>query len=338
MASPGPLGLVAGAVAGPPWPVVLWPLLFGLGGYLLLTSPSQPVGRPRPDLRRRLRRLDADERARDDLEARGDAPAGRLFASPLLERLLRPAVEDLGRWTQAGLARTGLTWGRRGEETARRLALVRPGVGLPQFLGEKAAAGLVGLALFPLLNAAGLHPLGPWPAWLWLAAGAAAYLGPDWELERRVAARRAEALMELPALLDLLTIAVSAGLALEQALERVAAAGRGAAAAELQEAARALRLGGTLSGALQALAGRSAVPELAAVAGQLRAAHEQGLPLVPALAAQAAALRERKRLRILRVGGEASVRMLLPVALFIFPVLFVVLLVPAGQELLRLGG
>ena len=74
--------------------------------------------------------------------------------------------------------------------------------------------------------------------------------------------------------------------------------------------------------------------DLAAVIGQLQAAHEQGLPL----AAHASALRERKRLRILQIGGEASVRMLLPVALFIFPVLFVVLLVPAGQELLRLGG
>jgi tight adherence protein C len=316
--------------------VVLWPLLLGLGASLVLTSRSQPLGRPKPDLRERLRRLDPDARVRDDLERR--AGTARLFASPLLERLLRPAVEDLGRLTQAGLARAGLAWGARGAETTRRLALVRPGVGVPQLLGEKAVAGLVGLGLFPLLNAVGLRPLGPWPGWLWLAAGVAGYLAPDWELERRVEARRAEAVMELPALLDLLAIAVSAGLALEQALERVVSGSRGVAAGELQQVARELRLGGTLSRALEALAARGGVPELAAVAGQLRAAHEQGLPLAPALAAQAAALRERKRLRILQTGGEASVRMLLPVALFIFPVLFVVLLVPAGQELLRLGG
>ena len=41
--------------------------------------------------------------------------------------------------------------------------------------------------------------------------------------------------------------------------------------------------------------------------------------------------RERKRLRIVEEGGQATVRMLLPVALFIMPVLFVVLLVPAGM-------
>jgi tight adherence protein C len=326
-------GTVAGGLA---WPVVFWPLLFGAGVFLVLTAPSQRIGRPKPPLRERLRRLDVDERVRDALERRGGT--GPLFATPLLERLLRPVVEDLGWLMQAGLARAGLAWGDRGHETARRLALVRPGVGLPQFLGEKAVAGLVGLLLFPLLNLAGLHPLGLWPGWTWLVAGAAGYLSPDWQLERRVAARRSEVLLELPALLDLLAIAVSAGLGLEQALERAASASRGVAAQELQQAVRMQRLGRTLAQALEALVQRNALSELAAVIGQLQAAHEQGLPLAPALAAQASLLRERKRLRILQIGGEASVRMLLPVALFIFPVLFVVLLVPAGQELLRLGG
>jgi pilus assembly protein TadC len=36
-------------------------------------------------------------------------------------------------------------------------------------------------------------------------------------------------------------------------------------------------------------------------------------------------------------GGKASVRMILPVALFILPVLFVVVLVPASVELVHLG-
>jgi pilus assembly protein TadC len=35
---------------------------------------------------------------------------------------------------------------------------------------------------------------------------------------------------------------------------------------------------------------------------------------------------------------RATVRMILPVALFILPVLFVVLLLPAGLEMLHLGG
>ena len=100
-----------------------------------------------------------------------------------------------------------------------------------------------------------------------------------------------------------------------------------------------MALGGrSLIEALEAMAERNAVPELTRVVGQLRAAHEQGLPLAQTLAAQAEALRERKRLRIVEEGGKASVRMVLPVALFILPVLFVVLLWPAAEELTRLGG
>jgi tight adherence protein C len=90
--------------------------------------------------------------------------------------------------------------------------------------------------------------------------------------------------------------------------------------------------------ALEAMAERNAVPELTSFASQVRAAHEQGIPLVHTLSVQAEALREQKRLRIVEEGGKATVRMILPVALFILPVLFVVLLAPAAIELMRLGG
>ena len=49
-------------------------------------------------------------------------------------------------------------------------------------------------------------------------------------------------------------------------------------------------------------------------------------------------MRERQQLHIVEEGGKAAVRMLLPVALLILPVLFVVVLVPAAVELTHLGG
>ena len=51
-----------------------------------------------------------------------------------------------------------------------------------------------------------------------LAIGFAA---PDWDLERREVTRRAAVLMELPTVLDMLTLATSAGMALEQALDEI---------------------------------------------------------------------------------------------------------------------
>ncbi|MGD9891045.1 MAG: type II secretion system F family protein [Dehalococcoidia bacterium] len=311
--------------------ILLWPLLFGLGAYLLLTA--QPLGRPKSDLTERLRRLDVDERIRAELGRHDMRP---IFASRLLEGMLRPVLDDAGRFVRAVLGRFGLGGG---EELERRLRITRPGVESVQFFGEKVVAGLIGFGLFPLMNGLGIHPFGVWPVWLWLAGFVAGFLAPNWQLDRRLAARRTLVVMELPIILDMLTIATSAGLALEQALGLVARQSEGTVAGELQRAVRELALGqGSVIEVLESVAERNAIPELARAIGQLRAAHEQGIPLVQALSAQAEALREQKRLRIVEEGGKASVRMILPVAVFILPALFVVLLVPAALELLHLGG
>jgi tight adherence protein C len=144
----------------------------------------------------------------------------------------------------------------------------------------------------------------------------------------------------LPTILDMLTLATSAGMALEQALEEVARHSEGVVARELRMVARKLALGQSrnLMEALEGMGKRLGTPELEHVLGRMSAAYQQGLPLGQALAAHAQALRERQRLHIVEEGGKATVRMLLPVALLILPALFVVVLVPAAAELTRLGG
>lgn len=309
---------------------LLWPLLLGAGIYLLVTA--QPLGRPRRDLAERLRRLDVDERVRMDADRREVRP---IFRSRLLEAVLRPVLDDVGRLARRWLGGLGLSGGR---ELERGLLVARPGVGPEQFWGEQLVGGLLGLTLLPAMNALDLSLGDGWPIWAWLLGAAAGFLLPTWDLARRVAARRARLVMELPTALDLLTIAVSAGQAPEQALDLVARRSGGIIGQELRGALRELVLGHRpLVATLEALSERNGVPELASLASNLRAAVEQGLPLAQTLAVQAAELRERKRLRILAEGGRASVRMVLPVALFILPVLTVVLLYPAAVQLLGLG-
>jgi tight adherence protein C len=313
--------------------VVVLPLLFGLGLYLVLTA--LPFGRPKPDLGQRLRLLDVEERIRmADLGRHGARP---LFASRILENILRPVVEDAGRGLRVVLLRLGLAGGR---ELEARLRILRPGVEVVQFLGEKVTTGLIVAATFPVMNLLRITPLGAWPVWVWLVAFAFGFLVPDWDLHRRELGRHSLVLMELPTILDMLTLATSAGMALEQALEEVARHSEGVVARELRLVVRELALGQrrNLLEALDGMARRLGSPEVAHVLGRVSAAYEQGLPLGQALAAHAQALRERQRLHIVEEGGKASVRMLLPIALLILPALFVVVLVPAAAELTRLGG
>jgi tight adherence protein C len=313
----------------PGW--IIWPLVFGLGAYMVLTA--QPIGRPKPDLAELLRRLDVDEVIKDEVNRQTSKP---IFASPLLERILRPALEDVGQTLRRLLGALGLTGSQDLEQRLRRA-----GAGLEpaQFYGEKVALGLIGLGVFPLTDALGVSPVGTWPLWTWIVGFIAGFLAPDWNLNRRLAERRARVLMELPVICDMLTICTSAGLALEQALNVIARQSAGAMARELQHVSREVALGQrSLLDALGAMAQRNGVPELTRFVSQLQAAHEQGVPIVQALSAQADALREEKRMRIVAEGGRSAVRMLLPVAAFILPVYFVILLGPAVLQVVHLGG
>jgi len=301
-----------------------------LAAGLWLVVLGQPVGRPRPDLARRLHRLSAQGRMElDEGEARDP-----VFESALLERTLRPLLDEAGLLIAALLRRAGIETG----DLDRQVALVMPGISAAQFRGQQLASGLVTGAVFPLLNLLGAQPLGPWPVWTWVAAGAAGFAAPAWQLRGRLHRRRAAITRETPVALDLLVLGASAGLSAEQALSEASQQLQGVLGAALREVVRETAIGGAgYADGLQALAEREGAAELRSLADAWRLAHEQGTPLAPAMLALAEGARDRERTHLLEEGGKATVRMLFPIALFIFPAFLVVLLYPAGTELLGLG-
>ena len=303
-----------------------------LGAGLWLLLMAQPLGRPRPELGARLRRLSAEGRLA--LEERAEAAGAPMFRWALLERLLRPLLEDAGAAIGALLRRLGVESG----DLDRRLALGWPGMSAPQFRGQQlATAAVAGLAL-PAMNLLGVQPAGPWPVWLWVGAAAAGFAAPSWQLAARLRRRRQALLAELPVALDLFVIAASAGLSPEQALVEAGRQLDGVLGRALRAVVREAGLGAASDAdGLAALAEREGIPELRSLAGAWQLAHTQGLPLAPALLSLSETVRDRRRAQLLEEGGKAAVRMLFPVTLFIFPVFLVVLLYPAGVELLGLG-
>ena len=304
--------------------------IFGVGLWLMLTS--LPWAQRRPDLAFALRRLSAQGRM--ELEAERWQAGPSMFASPVLERTLRPMLDDAGRLVTRLLTRLGV----RTAHLEQRLAVGWPGMTPSQFFGQKLAVALLFFACFPALNLAGLHPFGPWPVWTWLAGGFAGFVQPDWLLERRVSQRRQQVLMELPTVLDLLAMAASAGLSPEQALLDVSRQVKGVLGEGLRNVAREAGLGAmTHSEGLRALAAREGVQEIVSMADAWQSALEQGLPLGQVMLTLADTVRERRRTTLIAEGEKSGVRMLFPVALFIFPVFLVVLLYPAGVQLLGLS-
>ncbi|GMU40122.1 MAG: hypothetical protein AMXMBFR23_09880 [Chloroflexota bacterium] len=306
-------------------PVLLLSGLLGAG--LFLIAIGQPLGRRRPSLAARLHRMSAQGRM--ELEA-GEHRAP-VFDSPLLEHSLRPLLDDAGDAIGALLRRLGIETG----DLDRRLRLVMPGVTPAQFRGQQFATGLIGGAVFPLI---GLLGGGAWPVWLWLAAFAAGFAAPSWQLRARLRQRRLTVMTETPAALDLLVLGATAGLSPEQALAETAKQLNGVLGTALRGVVREAGIGGDdYAEGLRLLADREEVAELRSLADTWRLAQRQGTPLAPAMLALSETARDRERTQLLEEGGKAAVRMLFPIALCIFPVFLIVLLYPAGVQLLGLG-
>jgi len=299
--------------------------LFGAGAILLLTA--QPVGASRQSLARRLAALSPEPTPERALTAEP------VFHTRLFEESLRPLLESAGAGVFRLLGRLGLDL----RATDERLRAAGDRGGLALFEGQKLAGALVGFSFLPAAESFGLAPVTP--VWLWLVAAAGGFLLPDAMLKRRAETRRMRMREDLVHFAELVSLAVSAGLGVEGALDQAASSGEGPLFEELRALLREGRLRGASASATMArLPTEVGFVDAEPLAAAIQAAADHGTAVTQALRAQARALRDRRRLELVEAAERAQVRMLLPVGLLILPAFFVVVLYPAAVQLLRLTG
>jgi tight adherence protein C len=185
-----------------------------------------------------------------------------------------------------------------------------------EFMAIKALTALTGAPIGAAIGAAAPGRLG---ILLTVLAPVAGFFAPDLHLRRRTNARIRATTVELPALLDLLRVAVDAGMAPSQAL---AAVGRRSDALLAREWARAgdqVQLGVPFADALADMTARIPAPELQAFTAALRRATLHGAPLSDTLAAQARDARLARRRRIEEEAAKAAPKIQLVVALLLVP-------------------
>jgi tight adherence protein C len=179
-------------------------------------------------------------------------------------------------------------------------------------------AGAAVLALLGALPVAAVLPgrLGPVAA---VAAPAGGFLLPDAWLARRIRRRARAMAAELADVLDLLRVAVDAGLSPGRALREVGRRRHGALAAELRAAAARIDLGVPRAEALETLERRCPAEGIAPLVAALLRADRHGAPLAPALAALAADARARHAQRLRERAARAAPKIQLVVALLLVP-------------------
>jgi tight adherence protein C len=207
------------------------------------------------------------------------------------------------------------------------------GLGTGEVMAIKAAGALLAAPLGTAFNAIAPGRLG---LLLLVAAPAAGFLAPDLYLARRTRERIRATRRDLPALLDLLRVAVDAGMAPSQALGAVGERSDSPLAVEWAAAAAQVQLGVPLADALDTLTRRLPARELRAFAAALGRAARHGAPLSDTLAAQARDARLARRRRIEEEAAKASPKIQLVVALLLVP--SVLLIVAAALAAAMLGG
>ncbi|WP_426225608.1 type II secretion system F family protein [Pseudarthrobacter sp. DSP2-3-2b1] len=161
------------------------------------------------------------------------------------------------------------------------------------------------------------------------------YFLPDLLIYNKGTKRQKEMEQELPNTLDQMLISVEAGLGFEAAMARAGGNGGGPLAQELVRTLQDIQVGRPRQEAYQAMADRSSVQDLRSFVRAVVQADKYGIGIARVLRAQAKQARVKRRQRAEEKAMKLPVKVLFPLLLCIFPVLFMVLLGPAAIKILE---
>lgn len=154
------------------------------------------------------------------------------------------------------------------------------------------------------------------------------YFVPDLLLYSRGIERQKAIGLELADTLDQMMIAVEAGLGFESAMARAGHNGKGPLAEELVRTLQEMRVGIPRRDAYLALEQRTDVPDLRQFTRAVIQADAYGISISTVLRTQADEMRVKRRQRAEEAAQKIPTKILIPLMLFVLPVLFLTVLGP----------
>src|SRR5215217_9630798 len=174
-----------------------------------------------------------------------------------------------------------------------------------------------------------------------IVAFVAGFFLPRYVLNRVISKRQRLIRWGLADALDLMVVSVEAGLGLNAAMVKVASELKEVhtpVAIEFELANLEIRVGRDRDEALRNLAERTGVDDLRSLVAMLIQADRFGTSIARAVRVFSDSLRTKRRQRAEQAAQKAAVKLLLPLACFLFPTLFIVVLGPAALNLMDTFG
>lgn len=165
---------------------------------------------------------------------------------------------------------------------------------------------------------------------------AGSFVMPDYYLSLKTKSRKEDLVAQMPDVLDLLTVSVEAGLGFDAAIAKVCERMKGPLVEEFRIVLHEMRIGEARAKALKNMADRLDMNETTTFARSIVQADQLGISLARILRVQGQDMRHRRQMAAEERAMKAPIKMLFPIALFIFPAMFVVILGPAMLSLMKL--
>jgi len=174
-----------------------------------------------------------------------------------------------------------------------------------------------------------------------ICLAAVGFMAPNVWLKMAIDRRAEKVRNGLPDSLDLMVITVESGLGLDAAIQRVGDEMKNVhpiLSEEFQISALETQMGIPRAEALNNMAGRTGVGEVKSLVSIINQAERFGTSIAHALRNQADALRVKRKQAAEERAQKTTVKLMVPLIMFIFPAIFVVLAGPAALRLISTLG
>ncbi len=253
------------------------------------------------------------------------------LSQPFSQRVLVPLINRLGEFSAR------FTPQRAIQSTARQMELAgNPWpIDAATFLAIRFILGVLlgGLAVVAFLGST-----------TWATSDKAMFIGgaaiggfylPHIMLTTRVTRRQKEIRKAMPDALDLLTICVEAGLGFDAAMSKVAEKWETELSLAFARVIREVQLGKVRRDALKDMADRLGIAEMTSFVAAIIQSEQLVVSMSRVLRIQSDQMRVKRRQRAEEEAHKAPIKMIIPMALLIFPTIMIIILTPAAIQIME---
>lgn len=256
------------------------------------------------------------------------------LSQPFSERVIVPLINRIGAFSARFTPQKAI------QDTERKLELAgNPWpIDAPTFLAIRFILGVIfgGLLLWLFATS---------PTWtttdkfMIIGGGTVgAFWLPQFLLTSRITRRQKEIRKAMPDALDLLTICVEAGLGFDAAMSKVAEKWDTDLSLAFARVIREVQLGKVRRDALKDMSDRLGIPEMTSFVAAIIQSEQLGVSMAKVLRIQSDQMRVKRRQRAEEEAHKAPIKMIIPMALLIFPTIMIIILTPAALQIVETLG